>query len=238
MTSELTLSRRDVEFILSTGCRSNRLRAGHDLPGRTASTTPPCWMCTNRLPRISSNRTTRRTTVTNPHSTENASPSTRKWVSHCVHCGRRPDQRIVPQRVERHEPAQHRGAGRHGVFAGSQSGNRGLRLSHDRQRQFADGPRRARPGRPTSRPWRKGDASARCACRSRKPGRVLPISARARFRGGTAATACSATRCGSPAAITRLPRTSSTWYWPRFPMKTANFLRAFKGYRSSPSRAS
>ena len=64
---------------------------------------------------------------------------------------------------------------------------------------------------------RRAASSAPCACPSRRPGPRWPTSPPAPSRRTTAPTGCPATRCGSPAATTSWPRTSSTWCWPRSP---------------------
>ena len=46
---------------------------------------------------------------------------------------------------------------------------------------------------------------------------LADITTRAEPAGGRHATGSSAPRCGSPAATTSWPRTSSTWCWPRIP---------------------
>ena len=97
-----------------------------------------------------------------------------------------------------------------------------VRVAESRQResrvQLRDG--RADRAVRQARRWPAG-SPAPCVCRSRRRDRRWPTSPPAPNPRTTAAIACSAPRCGSPAEITNWPRTSCIWCWPRSPVHRA-----------------
>ena len=81
-------------------------------------------------------------------------------------------------------------------------------------------------------------AAGRLVAVRHRHARACPTATASRPIRSARATACAATRCGSPPASTSSPRTSCTWCWPRSRAPTASRCRARAASRCSSCRRS
>ncbi len=172
--------------------------------------------------RACSRRTTARPTRTSRRSTATARRPdprgrSRRWTrSAQPGCSAGDDRR----RPRRHAAAARRGQAAVRLVPGRQRRHLGLRVADRRPTPTCSsrhGTDRAR-STPVVRPMLEGRFfGTMCLSEPQAGSSLADITTRAEPPGRRHLPAAPATRCGSPAATTSCPRTSSTWCWPRSP---------------------